>query len=121
MSLLENILVGIIALEHCFILYIEMFAWKKMGPKIVKGMSPEFLEESSGMAANQGLYNGFLAAGLIWSILLSKDVWAQNIAVFFLGCVLIAGVYGGFRSSRSILFKQALPGALVLAAVLLIH
>jgi putative membrane protein len=72
------------------------------------------------MAANQGLYNGFLAAGLLWSVLITSPLWAHHIAVFFLACVVVAGIYGAFSVSKSVFFKQALPALIVFAIVLII-
>jgi putative membrane protein len=74
-------------------------------------------EKTKSLAANQGLYNGFLSAGLIWSLLINDDVWSENVAIFFLGCVIIAGLYGGVLVQRSILFIQALPAAVALVAL----
>jgi putative membrane protein len=120
MGLIASILVGLVALEHIYILYLEMFAWTTKGPKVFKGaLAPELFPPTRGLAANQGLYNGFLAAGLIWALLIGDPVWARNVAIFFLGCVAVAGLYGGLTSSRRILFVQALPALIGLAAVLL--
>ncbi|AFA49907.1 DUF1304 domain-containing protein [Acetobacterium woodii] len=120
MSLLIKILVSLIAAEHLFILWIEMFAWTKKGEKFFPQLDADFLEKTKGMAANQGLYNGFLAAGLIWSVTISTAVWASAIATFFLSCVIIAGIYGALTSSRSIFFKQALPAILVLLILMIV-
>ncbi len=120
MGLFATILVGLVALEHIYILYLEMFAWTTKGPKVFKGaLAPELFQPTRGLAANQGLYNGFLAAGLIWSLLIGDPIWQRNVALFFLGCVAVAGLYGGLTSSRRILFVQALPAVIGLAAVLL--
>ena len=120
MGLIASILVGLVALEHIYILYLEMFAWTTKGPKVFKGaLAPEMFAPTRGLAANQGLYNGFLAAGLIWSLLIGDPLWQRNVALFFLGCVTVAGLYGGLTSSRRILLVQALPAAIGLAAVLL--
>lgn len=106
MTLAANILIGIVALLHLGFLILEMFLWDHpFGRKRFK-MTPEYSKASASLAANQGLYNGFLAAGLIWG-LVSGDF---AIKAFFLVCVLIAGVYGGFTAKRSILYLQALPG-----------
>ena len=120
MGLIASILVGLVALEHLYILYLEMFAWTTKGPKVFKGaLAPELFQPTRGLAANQGLYNGFLAAGLIWALLIGDPAWSRNVALFFLGCVAVAGLYGGLTSSRRILLVQALPALMGLAAVLL--
>lgn len=120
MKTIALILISFVALEHCYILWLEMFAWTTRGKKVFKGSLPEeMFEKTKTLAANQGLYNGFLAAGLIWSFLISDPVWSKNVSLFFLGCVLVAGVYGGLTASKSILMVQALPAILAIAAVLL--
>jgi len=120
MELIAEILVGLVALEHLYILYMEMFAWETLGKKTFKGAFPdELFKPTKTFAANQGLYNGFLAAGLIWTFCITDQTWKTNISVFFLTCVVIAGVYGGFTASKKILFTQALPAAIALVCVLL--
>lgn len=120
MKLIAKILTAFVAIEHLFILYIEMFAWKTMGKKVFEGVLPvELFDATKIMAANQGLYNGFLAAGLIWSFLISDKKWQKNIAVFFLLCVAVAGVYGSLTASPKILFTQATPAILALIFVLI--
>jgi putative membrane protein len=115
MTLLANILIGFVALLHIGFLVLEMFLWDHpYGRKTFK-MTAEYSKASASLAANQGLYNGFLAAGLVWG-LVSGDF---AVKVFFLICVLIAGVYGGFTAKRSILYMQALPGLLALIALYL--
>ncbi len=120
MEIISKILVGIVALEHLYILYMEMFAWETLGKKTFKASLPDALfKPTKGLAANQGLYNGFLAAGLIWSFFILDAVWAKNIAVFFLGCVIVAGIYGALSASKKIFFVQALPALIALVFVLL--
>lgn len=120
MNTLSQILVGIVALEHLYILYLEMFAWETRGRKVFKGsLAPELFTPTKVLAANQGLYNGFLAAGLIWSFFISDGLWAQNIALFFLSCVLVAGIYGGITASKKIFIVQAIPALLAILSVLL--
>jgi putative membrane protein len=109
----------LVALEHLYILWIEMFAWTTVGKKTFRSFPPDLFEKTKALAANQGLYNGFLAAGLIWSLCITDPQWAKNVALFFLSCVVIAGVYGGFTASRSILMKQALPAFITLMLALL--
>lgn len=113
------ILVGIVALEHVYILYLEMFMWTT--PKGLKsfGMTKEVAEASKSLAANQGLYNGFLAAGLFWSLLYPVATIAHEIQLFFLICVLVAAIYGGITAKRSLLIIQGLPALLALLAVLI--
>ncbi|WP_420153487.1 DUF1304 domain-containing protein [Siphonobacter sp.] len=119
MYLLSQILVAVVALEHVYILWMEMFAWTTRGKATFKSLPPELFEPTKGLAANQGLYNGFLAAGLVWSLLIGDSEWSRNVALFFLSCVVVAGVYGGWTASRSILLVQALPAAIALITVLL--
>ncbi len=114
------ILTALVAIEHLYILYIEMFAWETIGKRTFKGALPEELfPKTKGLAANQGLYNGFLATGLLWSFLIDDTQWAFNIRVFFLGCVIVAALYGAYKSSKSILIKQGLPAILAMIFVLL--
>ena len=108
MSVLANVLVGMVALLHVGFLALEMFLWDHPFGRRRFGMTPEYSKASASLAANQGLYNGFLAAGLVWG-LVSGDF---AIKTFFLVCVVIAGIYGGLTAKRSILYVQALPGLL---------
>ena len=120
MQILSTILVALVALEHLYILYMEMFAWETLGKKTFKGSLPvELFKPTKKVAANQGLYNGFLAAGLIWSFFIENPEWQKNIQMFFLGCVIVAGIYGALSASRKIFFVQALPAILALAFVLI--
>ena len=119
-TIIAKILVALVALEHLYILWMEMFAWETAGRKTFKGSLPdEMFRPTKGLAANQGLYNGFLAAGLIWSFFIEDVIWQKNIALFFLGCVIVAGIYGAISASRKIFFVQALPAILALVFVLL--
>lgn len=111
MTLIANILIGIVALLHLGFLVLEMFLWDHPFGRKRFGMTPEYSKASASLAANQGLYNGFLAAGLVWG-LVSGDL---TVKAFFLVCVLIAGFYGGLTTKRTILYLQALPGFLALA------
>ncbi len=120
MNTVAQILTALVAIEHLYILYIEMFAWETLGRKTFKGALPdELFTKTKGLAANQGLYNGFLAAGLLWSFLIADAEWATNIRIFFLGCVVVAALYGAFKSSKSILLKQGLPAILAMIFVLM--
>ena len=97
-----------------------MFAWTTKGKEVFKGSLPdELFERTQGLAANQGLYNGFLAAGLLWGLFITDPSWSVYIQLFFLSCILVAALYGAWRSSKSILFKQGLPAFLALLLVLL--
>jgi len=115
MSIIARILITLVALEHVYFLVLEMFLWTTPRTRAAFGMSAEQAEATRVLAANQGLYNGFLAAGLAWSLIAAT--YATQLALFFLLCVLIAGIYGGFTANRRIWFIQALPAALALAAV----
>jgi putative membrane protein len=117
MATIANVLVALIALLHVYILVLEMFLWDKPAGLRAFGQTPEAAAASKVLAANQGLYNGFLAAGLFWG--LSLGTGGSDIKVFFLGCVLVAGLYGAATASRRILFVQAIPAALALAFVLM--
>ena len=119
MLIAAKIIIALVAIIHLYILVMEMFLWTSRGPKVFKSISPDMFEPTKTMAANQGLYNGFLAAGLIWSLLISDPIWQQNVAVFFLACVLVAGLYGAVTVERKILFVQVVPALLGLAAVFL--
>lgn len=117
MSLAANIVVALIALLHVYFLVLEMFLWTKPAGRKAFGLSREQAEATKVLAANQGLYNGFLAAGLIWGLLLGAS--GTPVKLFFLGCVLIAGIYGAATASRKILLIQGLPAAVGMALVLL--
>ncbi len=114
MATASTVLTGIVALLHVYFLVLEMFLWTTpFGRKTFK-RSKEEMEQTKVLAANQGLYNGFLAAGLVWSMIAETPL-AFPLRVFFLGCVLIAGIYGAATAARTILFAQALPAAIALA------
>lgn len=119
MSVIAMVLVALIALLHLYIMWFEMFAWTTRGPKIFRTFPKDLFEPTKSMAANQGLYNGFLAAGLIWSLLIQTPAWDIHVATFFLLCVAVAGVYGAATASPRILYVQTVPAVLALAAVYL--
>jgi len=119
MEVIGKVLIGIVALTHLYFLYFEMFAWNTLGRKIFKKLPSELFVHTKTLAANQGLYNGFLAAGLIWSFFISDPVWNTNVSVFFLSCISIAGIYGAITADKKIFFVQALPALLALIFVLL--
>nr|WP_205512640.1 DUF1304 domain-containing protein [Rhodopseudomonas sp. BR0M22] len=111
-----TLLVALVAALHVFFLVLEMFLWTKpLGLKVFRN-SPDKAAASAVLAANQGLYNGFLAAGLIWSLLHPNAAVALQLATFFLGCVIVAGLYGAWTVSRRILYVQAAPAVLALIA-----
>jgi len=114
MILITNILIGIIAVEHLYFLWMEMFAWETVGKKTFKSLSPELFTPTKVLAANQGLYNGFLAAGLIWTFFIDNLEWKFYVSIFFLTCILIAGIYGGFTASKRIFYVQAVPAIICL-------
>ena len=117
LHLIGGVLTGVVILIHLYIVVLEMLLWTTPYGRKTFGLTPEFARESRVLAANQGLYNGFLAAGLIWAMVGSKF----DVTVFLLGCVIVAGLFGGFTVSRRIWFVQALPAVLALAFVLLSH
>ena len=116
MALIANIVVGVVALLHVYFLVLEMFLWDKPAGLRAFGQTLEAAKASKVLAANQGLYNGFLAAGLVWGLMLGPS--GTGVKLFFLGCVLIAGLYGAATASRKILFVQALPAAVGIALLL---
>jgi putative membrane protein len=117
MRKLADFLVGFVALEHIGFLVLEMFFWTKPYGLETFGTTLDFAQQSSSLAANQGLYNGFLAAGLIWSLFRKDD--AYSLKVFFLSCVVIAGVFGAVTAKASILYVQGAPALLALVLVVL--
>ncbi len=117
MTIAMNIVVGLVALLHVYFMVLEMFLWTRPYGCKAFGLSADFAAASKALAANQGLYNGFLAAGLVWGLVLGAD--GNAIKVFFLACVIVAGIFGSITVSRKIFWVQALPGAIALAAVLL--
>lgn len=116
MSIIAKLLVALIALEHLYFLVLEMFLWTAPRTRATFGMSAEQAEATKVLAANQGLYNGFLAAGLIWGIWLGTA--GEPVKVFFLVCVAIAGAFGAATVSLRILFVQTVPALVALAAVI---
>lgn len=119
MEIITSILILFIALEHFAFLYLEMFMWTKDFGRKVFGTSKEEAEATKVLAANQGLYNGFISAGLVWGFFHSDPEFGLQITLFFLGCVIVAGVYGAITAKASILYLQAFPAALTMALLLL--
>jgi len=116
MTTVANVAVALVALLHAYFLVLEMFLWDKPRGLRTFGLTPEFASASKSLAANQGLYNGFLAAGLVWGLVLG--VSGDSIKIFFLACITLAGVFGAAAANRKILWVQAVPGAIALALVL---
>ena len=114
MTIAADILVALVALLHVYFLVLEMFLWDTPRGRRVFGTTPEFAAASKSLAANQGLYNGFLAAGLVWGLLAGDPV-----KIFFLACVIVAGVCGAATVNLKILWVQAVPAAIALALVLI--
>ena len=113
MSVIASVLIGLIALLHIYIMVLEMFFWDKPLGRKAFALTPEFATASKTLAANQGLYNGFLAAGLVWGLLIDD----RAVCLFILGCVVVAGIFGAATVKRSILFVQAVPAILAAIAV----
>ncbi len=114
MSIVANILVGLVAALHLYFLVLEMFLWTTPRGRATFGTDAAFAEASKGLAANQGLYNGFLVAGLVWGLV--ADL--QDVKIFFLACVIVAGAFGAATINKRILVVQALPALLAFVAVL---
>ena len=118
MKILGMTLVIVVALEHLYFLYLEMFLWTQPKGLKVFGNTPEHAEASKVLAANQGLYNGFLAAGLLWGVVYPNPAVGVHIQLFFLGCVMVAGIYGGLTVKKTIAYVQAGPALLASLALL---
>ncbi|MCH7414574.1 DUF1304 domain-containing protein [Belliella sp. R4-6] len=120
MEIIAIILTVFVAIEHVYILWMEMFAWETAGKKTFKGsMRQDLFKPTKALAANQGLYNGFLVAGLAWSFIISDPEWSVNIRLFFLGCVAVAGIFGGLTASKKIFIIQAVPALLAILFVII--
>jgi len=115
MYFIADLMVGLVAVLHIAFLVLEMFLWTKPAGRKIFGLRAEFAEQSKALAANQGLYNGFLAAGLLWGLALGAS--GLSIKVFFLGCVIVAGVFGAVTVNRRIVVVQAVPAAIALVLV----
>ena len=119
MHVVIKILIGLIAFIHLYILWFEMFAWTTRGPKIFRNFPRDLFEPTKAMAANQGLYNGFLAVGLIWTFFIENTEWKFNVALFFLICVAVAGIYGALTASKKILIVQTVPALMAIILMLI--
>lgn len=117
--LLAITLSGLVLVEHVFFLVLEMFLWNTPSGHKAFGLTPDFAQASAALAKNQGLYNGFLAAGLLWSFLHHDPGFAYQLRLFFLGCVVVAGIFGAWTVKPKIFFLQALPAGLAFAAVIM--
>lgn len=120
MLLTAKFIIAIVAVLHFYFLWLEMFAWTTKARKVFRNFPQDLFEPTKSMAANQGLYNSFLAAGLVWSLLIQDSLWQVYVALFFLGCVAVAGIYGAYSVSKKIFTIQALP-ALLGIILLLLH
>jgi putative membrane protein len=119
MNILSQIIIGFVAFLHLYFLWIEMFAWTTQGPKVFTNFPKDLFPKTKAMAANQGLYNGFLAAGLLWTFFISDEMWSNNIALFFLNCALIAAIYGANSISKKIFYIQGLPAIIGILSLFL--
>lgn len=117
MPIVSSVIVSFVAVEHVGILYLEMFAWEKKGPKVFRNFPKDLFPKTTVLAANQGLYNGFLAAGLVWSLVIVDPMWSRNIGLYFLSCVSVAGVYGALTASKKIFYVQAMPALVGIMAL----
>ncbi len=118
MEIVSKGIIAAIALLHGYILWLEMFAWTTQAKKVFRSIPEDLFEKTKVLAANQGLYNGFLAAGLLWSLAITDPNWAKNVALFFLICVFIAGLYGAATASKRIFYVQSVPALLGILSVL---
>lgn len=120
LQIIATIISIFVAIEHLYILWMEMFAWETAGKKVFgKSLPSELFKPTKGLAANQGLYNGFLVAGLVWSFLIQDPTWSIHVRLFFLSCVAIAGIYGALTASKKIFFIQGLPALIAILLILL--
>lgn len=119
MKIISKIFTIFVAIEHLFILWIEVFAWETVGSSVFTVFPEEFFSMTKSMAANQGVYNGFLAAGLIWATVIKDKLWSFKITVFFLVCVICAGLFGSITIETKILFSQGVPALIALILVIL--
>ena len=119
MQMISHILTALVTLIHLYIVWLEMFAWTTRGRKVFKTFPKELFEPTKALAANQGLYNGFLAAGLIWTFFITDPTWQVNVRLFFLGCVAVAGIYGAATADKKILFVQTIPAVFAIIVTFL--
>ena len=118
MNLLLSLIIALIIVLHLYFVWLEMFAWTTHGKKAFRGLSDDFFVQTKALAANQGLYNGFLVAGLVWSFLIEDINWSENVAIFFLSCIAVAGIYGAITAQKSIFYIQSLPAIIAIILIL---
>jgi len=119
-AILAIVLVVFVIIEHVYIVWMEMFAWETAGKKVFgKSLPQELFTPTKALAANQGLYNGFLVLGLLWSFVVQDEIWSVNLRLFFLGCISVAGLYGGLTASKKIFFVQGVPALLAILFILI--
>lgn len=118
MNIISKILIVVIALLHLYFLWLEMFAWTTAAKKVFRTIPEDLFEKTKTLAANQGLYNGFLSAGLLWPLAISDVIWSKNIALFFLCCVAVAGIFGAYTASKKIFYVQALPAIIAIITII---
>lgn len=119
MQIAITVLIVFITIFHIYIVWIEMFAWNTAGRRTFKNFPKDLFPKTKSMAANQGLYNGFLVAGLIWPFFVSDPEWSNNIKLFFLTCVAVAGMYGGATVQKTIFLLQGVPALIAIGLILL--
>lgn len=119
MNSVIHLLVAIVAILHLYFLWLEMFAWTTTAKQVFRQIPKDLFEKTTVLAANQGLYNGFLAAGLIWTFFISDPMWQAYIRIFFLSCVGVAGIYGAISVSVKVFFIQGAPALLGLLLILI--
>lgn len=117
MTIIIQIFIGFIALLHLYFFWFESFAWTTKGPKIFRSLPKELFPKTKSMMANQGLYNGFLSAGLLWTFFIEDPIWSSYIALFFLSCVTLAGIVGAFTVSKKIFWIQGFPALITLILI----
>lgn len=116
--MVAKVLIGVIAFIHVYIFIFEAFLWEQRGPKVFSSFPRDLFPKTKALAFNQGVYNAFLAAGLIWSLLIGDALWAERVALFFLICVTVAGVAGAVSAERKILIVQTVPALIAIALLL---
>ena len=115
---IKLILVALIAIEHLFFMWMQLFNWQSLGGKMVRTLPKGLYNFTRKIVANQGVYNGFIAAGLIWSLIISEHSWSTNIQAFFLTFIIIAGFFGGITISKKIFYLQSIPAMICLFLVI---
>lgn len=118
MEVAGKVVIALVAVIHLYIFFFEAFAWETRGPKVFKHFPKDLFSQTKSMALNQGVYNLFLALGLIWTFFIKNQQWQENIALFFLGCVAFAGLVGAFSASRKILYVQTIPALVGILIIL---